>query len=351
MPFTYPSAAELSVIEPELVARGAEGRLGLQLMPSVEKNTYKVRWRQKDSYFGLQAMRGMDGQPTRVQRIGESLYEYEPGVFGEFGEITEQELTARAENLNPVSDPIPVDEMVLEIDQALIGRELDRKESSIFSLLLDGILNITIDGPQGLQVVYKDSYPIQTYTSPVSVADATNSTPIRYFQTMQQMGQPSGISVDFGTGATFHCNSVTTNAILNNLNAADLFGKRIGGGNTPNDLNDVNKILQALGLPKIQTYDWGYLTAPKAKGGKYKKFIPDYRGILVGARPGNATIGNYIVTRNASNGHRPGSYTYTIDRANGTNGEKRTPANIERHRGHNGGPVIYYPSAVIAVQF
>jgi hypothetical protein len=158
----------------------------------------------------------------------------------------------------------------------------------------------------------------------------------------------AGHSVDLGAGAIAYMNSVTSNRMLNNANAADLSGRRITAGNTLNNLGDVNRYYAAQNLPQVQVYDGGYQTTPTvgATVGPFVKFIPDGKVVVVGKRTSGARVGEYFKTRNASNGLRPGSYAYTIDRANGVNGEKRTPANIERHRGHNGGP-IYFPSAVV----
>jgi hypothetical protein len=176
----------------------------------------------------------------------------------------------------------------------------------------------------------------------VTWATSATATPIANFQAVQQLGMAAGHSVDLGAGAIVYMNSVTSNRMLNNANAADLSGRRITAGNTPNNLADVNRYYAAQNLPQVQVYDGGYQTVPTvgATVGPFVKFIPDGKAVVVGKRTSGARVGEYFKTRNASNGLRPGSYAYTIDRANGVNGEKRTPANIERHRGHNGGPII-----------
>jgi hypothetical protein len=51
------------------------------------------------------------------------------------------------------------------------------------------------------------------------------------------------------------------------------------------------------------------------------------------------------MTRNANNpGMAPGRYQKIIDR-----GENEVPRKIEVHRGHNGGPVIYFPGSIVAM--
>ncbi len=344
MPFTYPTSVEIRAIEPDLIQADLSSRLGMQIMPIRDVNVAKVRWTQQDNFYGLQALRGMDGQPAHVQRVGNRTYEYEPGVFGEYIDITETELVTRAGSADVASTPISIDDLVVDADKLLIQREDDRIESSIWTLLTTGVISITLNGPNGTQIGYRDSYTIQTYSASISWATVATAVPIRNFQAVQQLGV--GHSVDFGSGATAYMNSTTVNNLINNTNAADLGGKRIGGGSTVNTIPETASLLLGLNLPRIAVYDGGYIAT---SGGGLIKFIPDNKVVVVGRRTNGARIGEYLRTRNASNGFRPGPYRYVIDRANGINAEKRTPANIEIHRGHNGGPTMMYPSAVVVM--
>jgi hypothetical protein len=349
MPFVYPTAVENRSIQQDFMSKNRAGRLGLDVMPEVTKNAPKVRWTQKDDYVGLQTLRGLDGAPTRVTRLGMKTFEYEPGVFGEFGDVTETELLTRAGTLDVPSTPIDVSDLVGEWDDYLIIRELDRMESSVWTLLGTGVLQIILDGTDGTQIGYNDAYTPQTFTASPLWTNASTSTPIKDFQAVQQLGFAGGHSTDFGAAATAYMTQYTANLILNNQNTNDFGGRRAQYGATINSLKDVANYWQGQNLPKIVTYDSGYKIKPPSGTPYYTKFLQDGKVIVVGARPGNEAVGNYIITRNANNGYRAGSYRYVIDRANGVNGEKRTPANIEIHRGHNGGPAIYYPSAVLVM--
>jgi hypothetical protein len=93
-------------------------------------------------------------------------------------------------------------------------------------------------------------------------------------------------------------------------------------------------------------YDEGYIPTT---GGSFTKFIPDGKVIIVGKRPSGVKIGEYILTRNAVANYRPVSYRFVKDYAAGINAPKEVPPKIEVHRGHNGGPVIYYPSAIVVM--
>lgn len=361
MPFIYPTSFLMSEIQQDYIRRGREGRLGLDIMPIVDKRAAKVRWKQKDNYYGTQAFRGMDGAPTRVIRVGHKIYEYEPGVFGEFTEITETELTTRAAGFPVETTPIDISDLYMEAQELLIGREYDRIESSIWTLLTTGVLQIIMDGPDGTQIGYKDSYTFQSLAALVPWSTAATATPILDFQRAQQLGIAAGHSVNFGAAAKAYATQNTWNRLLNNQNAADFAGKRAQYGQTFNDLAMFSNFFQGQNLPQPVTYDQGHIprqgSSPGTQafgGGLLKKFIPDGIVVIVGQRPQNARVGEYITTINASNNFNPGSYQYTIDRANGGgqgggNGEKKTPANIEHHRGHNGGPVIYYPTSVIVL--
>lgn len=351
MPFLYPPSYEISRIMPQLEAQGRAGRIWLDFLPQKNVNAGTVRWEQKDNMFGLQAMRGLDGAPTRVQRQGSKVFNYEPGIFGEFQTITETELTIRAGAVSDLANtPIPVGDLVMEAQMLLVEREFDRMEWSVSRLLTTGTLAIRLDGPDGLQAaVYNDTYSVQTYTATIPWATFATATPILNFQAVQQLGV--GYSTDLGAGAVAVMNSVTANRMLNNANAADFGGRRNQYGATYNDLTNYNQFLIAQNLPRIQVDDRGYYPILGQTGGVsggFIKFIADGVVAVIGKRPGGAPIGNYQMTRNMNNPNgTPGPYQYVIDRANGINAEKRTPPNIEIHRGHNGGPCLYFPSSVV----
>lgn len=351
MPFIYPTAFELRTIQSDYIASDRANRLGLQILPVQNVAAPKVRWNQQDTYAGLQHLRGLDGRPTRVNRVGWNTYEYEPGYFGEYIDITETELNNRApQGVDLATTNIDVSDIINEADRQLIQREDDRIESTIWTLLTTGTISITLDGPDGTQIGFQDTYTFQSYTAPITWATSATATPLRDFQAIQQLGPAAGKSANFGTGAKAYANTVTLNRLLNNANASDFSGRRTSFGATLNNLGNFNSYLASQGLPELTAYDGGYWTKrPADVGAAFKKFIPDGTVVVVGQRPGNVPVGNYLMTRNVVNGFRPGSYRKLIDRVNGRNAEERVPPNIEIHRGHNGGVAIYYPSSVITM--
>lgn len=349
--YVYPVAAEMAEILPDLISRGLEGRTGLQIFPPVNKSTFFVRWIQEDNAFGLMHFRGLDGAPSRVQRLGRNTFVYEPGVYGEFQTITERELLTRAAPMRP-DLPIPIGDLVGNAQRQLIGRRFDRMEANVWTLLGTGTLTIPLPGPNG-PAAYTDVYPIQTQVAAIPFSSLSTATPIAEFQKAQQ--KSVGHSVDFGAGATAYLNQVTANNILNNTNSADFGGRRDQYGATLNSLPGFNSYFQAQNLPQLKIVDEGYQPLPlngvqTNPSLQFQKFIPTGTIIIVGKRPGGANVGEWQQTINAMNpGNAPGPYSIIKDFANGINAPREVPPKIEIHAGVNGGPAILYPSAVLVL--
>ena len=339
MPYTYPTNRELMSIAPEKIARLSQNRLGLRVMPVREVRAAVVQWTQRDNFYGLQQLRGLDGAPTHVKPVGAGSFQYTPGVYGEFMTVTETELTIRAGSTT-VDVPIPVDDLVTERQDFLMVRELDRIEAIIWTLLETGTFSVPLPGGA---VGFTDTFTIQTYTASDWSTVAT-ATPLADFRAVQLLGAGKGVT--FGAGAQAYMNRVTANYLLGNTNANDLGGKRVEGGNTINDMPGVTRIFAGQDLPTINIYDEGYYNDSNV----FTRFLSTDKVIVVGQVANGERIGEYLKTINANNpGRAPGSYYYVIDRANGTNGEKRTPPNMEVHAGHNGGPVLYRPGSVVVM--
>lgn len=349
----YPSPAAFKTIEPDLIIRDRSDRLGLKIFPVVSSETHFVRWQQRDNYYGLMQMRGIDGQPPRVNRLGVNTFVYEPGVFGEHIVITERELLTRSVPNNPTV-PIDVADLVLDADTQLINRLDTRMEACVWTLLTTGTLSIPLPGPTpGSVVVYNDTYTIQTYTAPIPWATSATAVPILNLQTIQQLSLGHGVS--FGVGAVAYMNQATANLLLNNANAADFGGRRSQYGQTFNNIDMFNNYFAAQGLPTVVVYDQGYQRAPlsgpiTSASLQFVKFIPDHIVVVVGKRPGNSPVGEFQQTVQAMNpmgAPSGGEYRFVKNYANGTNAPVEVPPKLEVHRGFNGGPTIFYPSAIV----
>lgn len=338
--FTYPQNRELSLIAPEKVARITLPRLGFSLVPLRPSEAHFVEFEQKDNYYGLQNLRGLDGSPVRINRVGRKRYIYEPAAYGEFVEIQESELTKRA-GMTPqaalLGVPLDISDLVLDGQDQLLVRELDLIEYIIWTLLTTG--TITITQGNSSNVSYTQTFALQTYSAS-AWGTAASATPLSDIRTACLKGRGKGVS--FGSQAMLVMNRSNANRLLNNANSADLFGKRAAVGQTFNDISEVNKFLLANDLPPIVIYDEGYIDS----SGTFQLFIPDGKAILIGYRTDGSKIGEYRLTRNANNpGFAPGSHMKIEDNTAGN----KIPANIKIHRGHNGGPVFYFPSAVVII--
>jgi len=106
-----------------------------------------------------------------------------------------------------------------------------------------------------------------------------------------------------------------------------------------NNLGDTNKILQGADLPEIVAYDEGYVD----DNGVFQLYIPNGIVIVVGKRPAAQRVAEYRMVRNAANPNAaPGAYTRVELKP-------EIPPQVQVHDGHNGGPVLYFPSSIVVM--
>lgn len=333
--YTYPEALELMEIEQELLPTLTQDDPILTEFPIVEKDTDRLSWEQKDNYRGLQQVRGLNGAPHHVQRVGANRYDFTPGVYGEFTTIDEKELTQRR-RLGTMTDIIPINDLVAEGQEYLLQRRLDRIRQIAWTLATTGTFSVANGAGAP---IHTDIFALQTATA--SVAWATHATAKPFYDIRAMKLKYRGKSVDFGRGSKLYMNNGSLNDLLLNTNASDAYGRRLPAGATINNLEDTNAFLAANDLPEIIGYDGGYYD----DNGTFQQFIPNNKAVLFGKRTNGAKLGQYRMTRNANNPNgQPGAYTRVIDR-----GETSVPRTIEVHDGHNGGPVIWFPSAIVVL--
>jgi hypothetical protein len=234
--------------------------------------------------------------------------------------------------------PIDVSDLVVQRQDQLLVRELDRIEAIIWTFLTTGTATVTLPGGS---TGWTETFAIQTYTASPTWATVATAVPLTDFRAVQLLGAGKGVT--FGGGANAYMNRNTANSLLANTNSSDLAGKRQANGATFNSIGDINRVLLDQDVPTINIYDEGYYDATNT----FVRFIPNNKVVVVGKRNGGEKVMEYVKTINANNPNRaPGSYSFVVDRANGENGEKRVPPNMEVHQGHNGGPLIWYPNSV-----
>lgn len=333
--FTYPTSAERDQIAMDLMAVLTMDDPIFSILPIRTVDAARVEWEQGDNYTGLQQIRGLEGEPRRVQRVGLKQYSQQPGVFGEFLRIGETELTNRR-TTGSFNTPISLDDLVGQLQEQLLTREINLLKKIGWNLVSLGAFSVI--GP-GNVVMLTGSYDPQTFEADVDWGNSANAKPLETFRSMKLLGR--GTSSKFGAGATAYMNQSEFNKMISNTNAADLYGKRTQGLANVLSLNDANALLMGEDLPKIQIYDDGYID----DAGEFQLFIPDDRVVIVGQRPGNAMPGEYHMVRNASNRNMaPGPYNGLVDSLDTGAPYPRT---IDVHRGHNGAPALKFPSQIV----
>lgn len=334
--YVYPTSAELIQVAQDKMPRLVQDRPIFDIFPMRSVNEHLLIWEQLDNYRGLQQVRGYNGQPPRVNPVGIKQYTMTPGVYGENLPIPEQELSTRRAT-GTFGTPIDMTDLVLEKQDQLLLRRLDRIELIGWTLLTTG--TFSVPGPAGT-ILHTDTFPVQTYSAGVPWGTFATATPLADFSQVQL--QSRGKSVDFGAAATAFMNRYTFNNLRSNANALDLYGRRTAGLGTFNNIGAINQLLIGDDLPQIKVYDQGYL---RESDGTFIPFIPNNVCVVVGKRPAGQVVGEYRMTRNVNNPDlAPGPYMRVID-----TGELLVPRNIEVHDGHNGGPILYFPSAIVVM--
>lgn len=333
--FIFPTAAELRAVEADKLTRLMADRPIFDLMPMSDLDAATLVWEQRDNVQGLQQPRGIGGPPPRVNNLGMKQWGVTPGYYGEFVRLDEIQLTLRRQ-YGSFNTPINIDSLVMEAQDQLLNRRLDRIEYIGWTLLTTGTFSAL--GPVG-QVMHTDTYTFLTFTAGVSWATPATSTPLANLRAVQLLSR--GHSVSFGRKAVLYINRVTSNALLANTNSADLYGRRTAGLGTFENLAQINDLLLGEDLPEIRIYDEGYLDNSSV----FQPFIANNVGVLVGRRSSGVAIGAYQMTRNANNTDlAPGAYMKVIDSLGTGNPIPRT---IDVHDGHNGGPAVFYSNAIV----
>jgi len=333
--YVYPTNSELQLVLAEKTPVLTLDDPLFSIMPIVDVDTYELTWEQLDNYTGLQAVRGLNGQPGNVEAVGANLFRIKPGVYGDFTTIDEEELTTRRQ-FGTFNVPIDITDLVMIKQDQLLNRCIDRIRQIGWLLLTTGTFSVS----NSRGVVHTDSYTLQTYNA-TTWSTANTATPLADLRAVQTLSRGKGVS--FGAGATAFMNRVTFNRMISNTNAADLAGRRTAGLSlaTVLSLADTNALFAGEDLPQVVIYDDGYLN----DAGTFVPFIGDNIVVVVGRRQGGQTIADYAMTRNAQNADlAPGMYQKVIDHV-----EDRVPRTIEIHHGHNGGPRIYFPGSVVVM--
>lgn len=335
--YQYPENSELQLIDRQLAAKLTLDDPLFAVMPIVDVNAFDLLWDIPNDITGLTNLRGLNGQPGNVTRLGANRFRVQPGVYGEFLTIDEEEMTRRAQ-LGTYNVPVNLDDLVMECQDQLTNRRISLITKIGWLLLATGTFSIanTHTG-----IVHTDTYSPQTYDASTWATHNT-ATPLADLRAVKLKQRGKGVS--FGRQAKAFMNQSVANDMMANTNASDLAGKRQQGLAQPLSLADVNTVLAGEDLPQIVIQDDGYLNDSST----FVNFIADGKVVVVGYRPGGQKIADFALARNANNPNvAPGPYLFVNDRTRGD--AKSVPPTIEVHGGFNGGPRLYYPAALVDV--
>lgn len=334
--FTYQTNAELNEIAQDKLPRLEANRPIFEIMPMEEHDASVIIWEQQDNYTGLQNLRGINGALPLIQQTGSKQYVERPGYYGEGEMIDEIQLTERRQR-GTFATPINVQDLISEKQDKLLQRRLDRIEWLGWTLLTTGQFSVFT---KNNVLAHQGAYTIQQFTATVPWATSVTAAPLGDLSSVQLLAR--GHSVNLGAQATAWMNRKTFNSMRSNTNAADIYGRRVAGLATANNLGQINSVLTDDDLPTVRIYDEGYL----ADGtGTFTPFIADATVLVTGKRPAGQAIAKYLMTRNANNPSLgPGAYMYVSNKT-GEDAEGNAPS-IGVFDSHNGGPALYFPAAL-----
>jgi hypothetical protein len=334
--YVYPSSYELQMIEREKIPRLTQNRPIFEILPMKNVDAAQLIWEQLANITGVQQVRGLNGAPRSVNALGGTQKYGVPGAYGEFRTVDEEQLTLRRQ-WGSYNKPVDISDLVMENQDQLLERRLNRIEKNGWDLLATGTFTAT--GAVG-QVLHTDTFTTQTASAAVVWTSTATSTPLADLRAVQLLAR--GHSVNFGRQAKAYMSQATFNNFISCTNAADLGTKRTYGLASITGLDDVNRILTGDNLPNIVIYDEGYIDDSNV----FQLYIPYQKVIVVGVRQTGVPLGNYQFTRNANNPDMsPGPYMRIID-----NLERELPRRLEIHDGHNGGPVLMFPAGIVQLE-
>jgi hypothetical protein len=333
-------ATTLKQVASLLIQRDMAKSKLLKLFPVVKYNETELVFERMQVAVGQQHARG-DGGPTGpVPKRGVDQMKVVPSKFGDHFVITEDEFIGLRE-IGDISKFMADDKKISQAVVDMTDRYIVRLHTNIANMLMNGTYSVfDATGRERDRLIYS----IPQYTPGTLFDDFAASTPMKYIRDLIPKLE-LGVSVNFRSGSIL-CSRPTANLVLNNANAADIFGKRREVGATFNSIDDVNKLLLANDLPQFEIVEDGYYPGPVQSGkpSNFTRFLTNGKMVLIGAREDGAPIGDYRLTRAAQNANSGPGEWYTVE-----DNRQRSPWGMILSMGHNGGPVPYYPEGIAVI--
>lgn len=327
----------------------------MKLMPLTFKDASKVVWEQRDNFWGLMPLRGINGTPDVKQAPGSKRFAVDPGYYGVQLVIDEEMMTKQRELGSP-NDVIAKEVLLDEAAREGAVMFFNRIRQMIVSLCTTGEFKIESRGGAKVHQYKVDGFNLATAATAWS--NTTNGKPISDLLTIQNTLQ-LGTSSSFGEDSTMYMSPL----LITKMVKTDQVMSTIKGpyGSTEEGLAGLNRILAGYGLGQIKPYNESYAAAVDTAQSSYTRFMDDLKFIWVGKRPKNQPFGEFVMTRNMVNEKPAGATPDYNEEPSGSAPEdwKRGLYTLVRYdvmppmytvdAGFNGGPAIHFKSAVAGI--
>jgi hypothetical protein len=341
--FQYPTVTEMKELDPIEVQAVAETEPVFRYFPIRASNYVDLSWHVRDTVMGIQHGRTFNEPFPRVKRPGGREFAVRPGLYGEHINVEERELTNRALLAANASRPIDVSDIVVEAQRITLQRQVLRQAKSCWDVAQTGRFVATDEFGTRLDEYYFDVITVDAS----DWSNLSTGTPLKDMIDLMQTNLGTRVNL---SGASAYCTSLTASWAMLNTNAADMGGKRAADQSTITALSDVNRIFSQSGLPQLVTHDGGYWDGDQDDPETYafNKFLTDGNVVIFGMVPG-MEVGEYRLTRNGNNPDGSSTPYYKVTDS-AMNPQAPPPRQINIYRGHNGGPLVWYPSAIIVMK-
>ncbi len=345
----------------------------LAALPLVHEKEDLLIWDQYENGYGLLSLRGLGGEPDIVPAPGVRKYAVAPGYYGERAVLEETEMTKAREPGSP-NEPYNPTQRIGIMTQYQASKSVNRIRKTIADFLLTGkFTNVSASGSR-VHTDQLENYNAITsmpgYTLPKTGgvlgpswrADPSNARPLTDLDRLK-------VEFEFGTDSEFGADS---EVVANPLVLVDLMNTnqiqqvyKLEYGQTPNGIEDGNKLFQKRGLPKFVPYKKGYfpLITDAIARTNFTRIIADKSFIWLGTRPKGQKLGKFVLTRNLGVDPPSGAGESPYKVGNATKYEwaegiyilleyiPKMPFRFELDVALSGGPVVHFGSAAAGLAY
>lgn len=335
-----PTAAEINTLQQELFPTFLEGKIGFTtILPSKTSELSEIILHQPDIFKGMQSFRGLNKPAPHVKHRYNpygTMCKVEPGYWGESDTIDEEVFTKWGQP-GSCNQTLDLTWYTTQLQSRLLERRANRIEYNIWQALVYGKY---VAYNQSGGIIFSQQFNIQNVSAGVPWSNFAGSFPLRDFRAIRLLGR--GTSAKFNTCARAYMNQETANLMFANTNPFDIGRIGLSACCIPMSQGQINQQFLAQDLPQVVIYDEGWVDDDD----NFNVFIPYGYVVIVGCRPGGVPIGHYWLTRNAVDCNiGSGFWQKMVDTC-----DREVPRKVHLYDGHNGGPAIEYPRALVVLR-